>query len=195
MTAEECKRGYDINQRFIEGGNMKKVVLYIRVSTMDQNSETQKLALEDYCKRMMYEITDIYQDNGFSGKTNNRPEFERLLSDIRANKVSCILVYKLDRIGRSLKHLLNLFEEFKNLGVEFISLTQNINTTTPEGKMFWQMLGVFAEYEREMIVARTRSGLERAKRQGKTLGRPSGSKDKKQRRKSGYINRWTKERK
>ena len=170
---------------------MKKVALYVRVSMADQNSETQKMALEDYCKRMGFEITDIYQDNGFSGKTDKRPEFERLLGDVRANKVDCVLVYKLDRIGRSLKHLLNLFEEFKNLGVEFISLTQNINTNTPEGKMFWQMLGVFAEYEREMIVARTKSGLDRAKKQGKTLGRPKGSKDTKRRRRSGYLRRWS----
>jgi len=170
---------------------MKKVALYVRVSMADQNIETQKMALEDYCKRMNYEITDNYQDNGFSGKNDNRPNFERLLADVRANKVDCVLVYKLDRIGRSLKHLLNLFEEFKNLGVEFISLTQNINTNTPEGKMFWQMLGVFAEYEREMIVARTKSGLDRARKQGKTLGRPNGSKDKKRRRLSGYLRRWS----
>lgn len=169
----------------------KQVVLYARTSMSDQNTETQLMALRDYCNRMGSEITDVYQDNGFSGKTDKRPEFERLLGDIRASRVDCVLVYKLDRIGRSLKHLLNLFEEFKNLGVEFISLTQNINTNTPEGKMFWQMLGVFAEYEREMIVARTKSGLERARKQGKTLGRPKGSKDTKRRRKSGYLRRWS----
>ena len=168
----------------------KVVALYARTSMSDQNSETQLMAMRDYCARMGYEIKDTYCDNGFSGKNDNRPQFERLLGDVRANKVNCLLVYKLDRIGRSLKHLLNLFEEFKNQGVEFISLTQNINTKTPEGKMFWQMLGVFAEYERELIVARTNAGLVRARRQGKTLGRPIGSKDKKCRRKSGYINRW-----
>ncbi len=171
---------------------MKKVVLYIRVSMVSQNSETQKMALEEYCGRMGYEISDIYHDNGFSGKNDKRPQFERLLADIRANKVSCVLVYKLDRIGRSLKHLLDLFAEFKKNKVGFISLTQNIDTSTPEGKMFWQLLGVFAEYEREMIVARTNAGLDRARRQGKKLGRPSGSKDKKRRRTSGYLRRWTK---
>lgn len=172
---------------------MKKVALYVRVSMADQNIETQKMALEDYCKRVGLKITGIYQDDGFSGKDDKRPEFERLLGDVRSNKVDCVLVYKLDRIGRSLKHLLNLFEEFKNLGIEFISLTQNINTNTPEGKMFWQMLGVFAEYERELIVARTKSGLDRARKQGKMLGRPKGSKDTKRRRMSGYLRRWSKE--
>ena len=171
--------------------NKKKVVLYARTSMLDQNSDTQLVALREYCSRMDYEIASEYIDNGFSGKDDKRPNFERLLAAVRANEIKCVMVYKLDRIGRSLKHLLNLFEEFKNRGVEFISLTQNINTSTPEGKMFWQMLGVFAEYERELIVARTRAGLSRAIKQGKKLGRPKGSRDGKRRRKSGYLRRWT----
>ena len=171
---------------------MKKIAIYARTSMSDQNAETQLMFLRDHCERMEYQIIDQYVDNGWSGKDTRRPEFERLLSDIRTNRVQCVLVYKLDRIGRSLKHLLNLFEEFKNRNVEFISLTQNIDTSTPEGKMFWQMLGVFAEYERELIVARTNAGLARARRQGKTLGRPKGKKDTKRRRKSGYIKRWSK---
>ena len=169
---------------------IKELFTYVRTSGADQDCETQSLALRDYCARMKYRIMEEYRDSGFSGKDENRPGFERLLVDIRSGKVKRLLVYKLDRIGRSLKHLLNLFEEFKNKGVEFISLSQNINTTTPEGKMFWQMLGVFAEYERELIVARTISGLIRARRQGKKLGRPTGSKDKKARRKSGYLLRY-----
>ena len=170
---------------------MKKVGIYARVSCSDQNIETQLGPLRDYCQRIGVETQSEYIDNGFSGKDDNRPQFECLLDDIRANQLDCVVVYKLDRIGRSLKHLLYLFEEFKNRGVEFISLTQNIDTHTPEGKMFWQMLGVFAEYERELIVARTKSGLERAKRQGKILGRPKGSKDTKRRRMSGYLRRWS----
>ena len=170
----------------------KSIALYVRTSMQDQNSETQVLALKDYCNKVGYQIAGEYIDSGFSGKDDKRPEFERLLTDIRANKVNTVLVYKLDRIGRSLKHLLNLFEEFKSRKVEFISLTQNINTGTPEGKMFWQMLGVFAEFEREMIVARTLAGLDRARRQGKALGRPRGRKDGRQRKKSGYYLRWQK---
>jgi len=170
----------------------KEVVLYARTSTADQTTETQLLALEDYCVRMKYKVKDKYVDNGFSGKDDKRPAFERLLSDIRGNKVGCVVVYKLDRIGRSLQHLLNLFEEFKNQKVEFISITQNINTQTPEGKMFWQMLGVFAEYERELIVSRTMAGLHRAVRQGKVLGRPQGRKDSRKRKVSGYYLRWAK---
>lgn len=169
---------------------MKNLALYCRTSMADQNAETQRMALRDYCERMRYNVIGEYVDNGFSGKDNNRPEFERLLNDIRSGKVNCLLVHKLDRVGRSLQHLISLFAEFKNRGIEFISLTQNINTESPEGKMFWQLLGVFSEYERELIVARTRAGLERAKRQGKKLGRPAGKKDRKARRKSGYFARW-----
>jgi len=171
---------------------MKNIVIYCRTSLAEQNTETQRMALIDYCKRMNYQITDQYIDNGWSGKDQNRPQFERLLTDVRANKVGVVMVTRLDRVGRSLQHLISLFAEFKNKGIEFVSLSENINTQTPEGKMFWQLLGVFAEYERELIVSRTKAGLERAKREGKRLGRPKGSKDSKARRKSGYYVRWTK---
>src|SRR5438477_3489 len=94
-----------------------RVALYGRVSTSDQNVETQMEALRAYCARMGYEITGEYIDNGFSGKDNRRPEFERLLADLRQGEVKTLVVYKLDRIGRSVVHLLNLFEELKNRGI------------------------------------------------------------------------------
>jgi len=164
--------------------------LYARVSKDEQNIETQLVALKDYCQRNNYQIKETYLDNGISGATDNRPAFNKMLEDMRTGKINCVMVYKLDRIGRSLQHLLNLFEEFKNGGVEFISLTQNINTNTPEGKMFLRMLMVLAEYERELIISRINSGLDRARSEGKTLGRPNGSKDSKRRRRSGYLLRW-----
>jgi len=164
--------------------------LYCRVSKNEQNINTQLVALRDYCQRNNYKIVEEYLDNGFSGAKDSRPAFDKLLADMRGNQINCVLVYKIDRIGRSLQHLLNLFEEFKNRGVEFISLTQNINTSTPEGKMFLRMLMVLAEYERELIVCRINSGLARAIAEGKILGRPNGSKDKKRRKRSGYLLRW-----
>jgi len=100
----------------------KKLVVYARTSMSDQNADTQLVALRDYCDRVGYEIEAEYVDNGFSGKDTNRPQFERLLTDIRTKKVECVMVYKLDRIGRSLKHLLNLFILFF-----FIFLHQYIN--------------------------------------------------------------------
>jgi DNA invertase Pin-like site-specific DNA recombinase len=168
-----------------------KVGIYARVSSNDQSTETQVMALKDYCKRMGYDIAGEYVDNGFSGKNDNRPDFERLLADMRAGKLESVVCYKLDRIGRSLKHLLNLFEEFQNRKIGFVSLSQNIDTNTPEGRMFLKMLMVLAEYERELIVVRTKDGLARAIKQGKILGRPSGSKDKKRRKRAGYLRRWS----
>jgi len=167
-----------------------KIGLYCRVSKNEQNIETQLVALRDYCQRNNYEIVEEYLDNGVSGAKDSRPAFDKLVADMRARRFNCVLTYKLDRIGRSLQHLLNLFEEFTNRGIEFISLTQNINTSTPEGKMFLRMLMVLAEYERELIISRINGGLDRARAEGKRLGRPNGAKDTKRRKRSGYLLRW-----
>lgn len=182
-----------------------KVAIYTRVSTDDQNPETQKQMIIDYCTRQGYEIVGAYNDI-YSGAKDSRPDFDRLLDDMRKRKFNAIAVYKLDRIGRSLQHLLQLFQEFQNQNIEFISITQNINTNTPEGKLMLRLLMILAEYERELIVSRTRDTLDRyqksIERKGffinrdgkkmKSLGRPKGSKDKnpKGRRKSGYYRRW-----
>ena len=166
-----------------------KVAIYARVSTSEQRLNTQFFLLREFCQRENFHNVVEYSDKA-SGKDDRRPEFNRLLTDMRANKINCVVVYKLDRIGRSLKHLIVLLEEFASKKVEFISITQNINTTTPEGKLFLNMLCVFAQYERELIVARTISGLERARKEGKVLGRPAGRRDKKPRKTSGYVKRW-----
>ena len=169
---------------------MKKVAVYARVSTSDQNVTTQVLPLREYCQRLGYEVIGEYADSGFSGKDDRRPAFERLLADMRAGKFDGVVCYKLDRVGRSVKHLLQLFEEFERRKIGFVSLSQNIDSTTPEGRMFLQMLMILAQYERELIVSRTLSGLERARKQGKTLGRPPGIKDSRPRTRSGYYLRY-----
>lgn len=167
--------------------------IYTRVSTRDkQDINTQIEYLKEYAARNEYQVTHIFQDIGESGSKNSRPQFDIMLQKVRSGEIKSILVYKLDRIGRSLQHLINLFEEFSKKGINFISATQNINTVTPEGKMFLRMLMVLAEYERELIVDRINAGLKRAKKEGKKLGRPKGKKDSKVRRKSGYYLRWTK---
>jgi len=174
-----------------------KIGIYARISTLNkgQNTETQLLPMREFCQRNNYEIVEEYIDNGISGSKESRPSFDKMLGDMRTRKINCVLVYKLDRIGRSLSHLLKLFEEFKKRKVEFISLTQNINSSTPEGKMFLRMLMVLAEYERELIVSRINSGLDRARAEGKKLGRPKGSSDKGKRRRSGYYLRFAKQKK
>ena len=172
-----------------------KAVTYYRISTLDKKQKIgmQQKAIKDYCLREGIEILKEYSDVGESGKKESRPEFDLMLNDLRARKFNCIVVYKLDRIGRSLSHLVKLFEEFKKRKIDFISVTQSINTTTPEGRMFLHILMVLSQYERELTISRINTGLDKARAEGKTLGRPPGSKDKKRRRRSGYNQRWTKE--
>jgi DNA invertase Pin-like site-specific DNA recombinase len=168
-----------------------KTAIYCRVSTRDkQDITTQLCYLRDYAERENLEIVEEYQDVGLSGAKDSRPDFDRMLADMRAGKFKAILTYKLDRIGRSVAHLVKLFEEFRKRQVHFISATQSINTTTPEGRMFLQILMVLAEYERELTVSRIKAGLARARKQGKPIGKRG--KDKKPRRKSGYHLRWSK---
>ena len=167
--------------------------IYYRISTRDkQDIGMQIKAIKDYCLRESIEIVREYKDIGESGSKESRPRFDLLLKDMRNKAFDTIIVYKLDRIGRSLSHLVKLFEEFKKKNINFISITQSINTTTPEGRMFLHMLMVLAEYERELTISRINSGLDRAKSEGKKLGRPTGAKDKKRRRLSGYYRRWQK---
>ena len=174
-----------------------KAVTYYRISTSDKHQDVgmQQKAIKDYCLREGIEVFKEYSDIGQSGSKESRPQFDLMLNDMRErpSKFNCIICYKLDRIGRSLSHLVKLFEEFKVKHINFISVTQNINTTTPEGIMFLHMLMVLSEYERALTISRINSGLNRARSEGKKLGRPKGSKDKGRRRTSGYVSRWTKQ--
>lgn len=170
-----------------------KVAIYVRVSTKDlQNINTQITFLNDFAKQKGYDIYKLYNDAGQSGSKLSRPALEELLEDMRNGLFNGILVYKLDRFGRSIQHLFEMFNEFEKLKIKFVSATQNIDTSTPESKMFLHMLMVFAEYEREMMVNRINAGLDRARKEGKHLGRPKYSKDKKSRNKLGYYVRWSK---
>jgi len=173
--------------------NKIKAGIYYRVSTADkQDIGMQQNAIRDYVNREGIETYKEYSDVGVSGKKESRPEFDKLLYDMRDRKFDCIIVYKLDRIGRSISHLLKLFEEFSKRDIKFISITQNFNTTTPEGRLFLRMMMLLAEYERELTISRINSGLDRVRAEGRTLGRPKGSTDKKRRTKSGYYLRWSK---
>lgn len=164
-----------------------KTSLYIRVSTQDQQTQNQLLPLRDYCSRMGYQIVDEYIDEGWSGKDAKRPEFERMLADMRAKKFDCIMTWKIDRIGRSLQHLLSFLQELRNRKINFVSITEMIDTSSPHGELLWNIMGAFAQYERSIIISRTMAGLERAKREGKKLGRPRGRLDSKPRIRSGYF--------
>ncbi len=177
-----------------EGDELMKVVSYYRISTADkQTIGMQQKEVRDYCKREGIQLLKEYSDVGQSGVKESRPQFDKLLRDMRARKFNLIIVYKLDRIGRSVNHLIKLFEEFDKKKISFISVTQSFKTTTPEGKLMIRMLMILAEYERELILGRINSGLDKARAEGTQLGRPKGSKDKSRRRRSGYHLRWSKQ--
>jgi len=143
-----------------------KVAIYARVSTDDQFADKQVEALKDYCVRFSYDVVDIYVDV-ISGAKTSRPEFNRLMIDLRKYKFNCVMVTKLDRLGRSLSHLLALIDEFKKKSVNFIATTQNIDTTSATGNLLFQIMGAFAEFERNIISERTKEGMKSAKNVGK----------------------------
>lgn len=170
-----------------------KLALYVRNSTNEekQNPQTQINPLVTRCEREGWQY-EIFQEFA-SGAKQSRPELDKMMKRIRNREFDAVMVWKLDRLGRSLQHLLQLIEEFKNKNIAFISLTEGFDTSTSQGKLFMQLLGAFAEFERNLIQERINAGLDRAKLEGRTLGRPKGSKDGKVRRKSGYLLRWQKE--
>lgn len=156
-----------------------KAAIYARVSTEEQSTENQVALCQEYCRRMGHDVFKIYTDDGVSGSKTSRPAFDEMLSDMRHLKFDGIVVVKMDRIGRSLQHLLSLFDEFQNKKVTFIAVTQNIDTSTAAGKLQMQIMGAFAEFERNIIRERTREGLVGKVNVGKR------GKDKKQRKKRG----------
>lgn len=149
-----------------------KIAIYTRVSTNEQNVENQIIELEKYCKNRMFEVYKIYTDKGISGSKESRPEFDQMLKDANKRKFDCLLVWKLDRLSRSLKHLLTTLDHLSNLNISFVCYNDNIDTTTPTGRLMFQMVGAFAEFERSLIKERVHLGLKRAKQQGRVLGRP-----------------------
>lgn len=157
-----------------------KIAIYCRVSTEEQDADKQEEACKEYCRRQNLEIFKVYKDV-MSGKAISRPGFDEMLRDMRLYKFDTVMVTKLDRLARSLQHLLVLFDEFKNKGIQFIAITQNIDTTSSIGKFQLQVMGAFAEFERNIISERTKEGLRYAKNVGKR------GKDKKERKKRGVL--------
>jgi len=145
--------------------------IYARVSTVEQEPDNQLHDLRRYVTARGWDATE-YVDQGVSGAKDSRPALNRLLADARRRKLDVVLCWRLDRLGRSLKHLISVLEELHSVGVAFVSLAEGIDATTPAGRLQMHILGAIAEFERARIVERVRAGLERAKRQGRRLGRP-----------------------
>jgi DNA invertase Pin-like site-specific DNA recombinase len=151
---------------------MKRVAIYTRVSTNDQSVDMQVSDLRRYCEQRDFTIFKEYSDHGVSGTKDHRPALDQLMSDARKRKFDVVLVWRFDRFARSSKHLITALEEFRHLGIDFISYQENIDTSSPLGKMLYTISAAWAEFERSIIVERIRGGIRRAKEKGKILGRP-----------------------
>src|SRR5580700_10097893 len=150
----------------------KRVGIYVRVSTNEQDTEGQETELRAYVESRGW-THEVYRDKGQSGAKSVRPELTRLLGDLRKRKLDIVVVWALDRLARSLRHLLEIAEQCQSLGVDLVSLRQNIDTTLPAGRLTFQILGAVAEFERELLRERVKAGMAQARRTGKHVGRPA----------------------
>jgi DNA invertase Pin-like site-specific DNA recombinase len=153
---------------------MKRAVLYLRVSTVDQTTANQEGELREVAARMGCDIIRVYKDHGISGAKgrDKRPAFNALIRQANQRKFDLVMAWSVDRLGRSLQDLVGFLSELHALHIDLFLHQQGLDTTTPAGKAMFQMMGVFAEFERAMIQERVRAGLRRAKDEGKKLGRP-----------------------
>ena len=152
-------------------GKKQRAALYVRVSTGEQNLDGQEAELKEYAANRGWEVTKIYRDK-ISGAKNSRPALNELMADARKKKEDIVLVWKFDRFARSVSHLLSALETFRSVGIEFVSVSEAIDTTTAAGKMMFTVLGAVAELERSLIGERVRMGVQNARRRGVRLGRP-----------------------
>ena len=150
-----------------------KTAIYVRVSTEKQLTESQEHAISMFLQSNPFKNVEYYTDKGESGKKASRPELNRLLNDIKGGKVETLIVYKLDRLFRSLTDLLINLRLFEAKKINFISIKEKLDLSTATGVLFMQMLGAFGEFERNIIVERVKAGLANAKAKGKLLGKPS----------------------
>jgi DNA invertase Pin-like site-specific DNA recombinase len=148
-----------------------RAALYVRVSTADQAPENQLLELRRYAQARGWTTVE-FVDHGVSGTKDRRPALDALLKDAKRRRFDLVAVWRLDRLGRNLRHLLTVIDELAALGVGFVTLGEGIDTTTPAGRLQLHVLSAISQFERDRIAERVRAGLERARSQGKRLGRP-----------------------
>ena len=150
---------------------MKTAAIYVRVSTADQHVESQLYDLRELAAQRGYEVAGIYSDCGISGKRARRPGLDALIADARRKKFSVVLVAAFDRVARSVKHFLQVMDEFDSLGVVFVSRRENVDTSGPMGRLFLTLIGSIAELESDLIRERVLAGMRRAKLEGVRIGR------------------------
>jgi DNA invertase Pin-like site-specific DNA recombinase len=150
----------------------KTVAIYARVSTDRQTTDSQLHQLRDFVRRAKWKVYREYIDNGYSGKNTQRPAYTEMLGDARRRRFDLLLVWKLDRLSRSLKDLIATLDELGHLGIDFVSYDNQLDTSSPSGKLVFNIIGSVAEFERDIISERMRAGLANARIKGKKLGRP-----------------------
>lgn len=153
------------------GVSIRTVALYARVSTLDQNCEMQLQDLRRFAGQRFGQAHE-YVDVGVSGAQRRRPQLDTLLADAHRRRFDVVLVWKFDRFARSLKHLIDSLEEFRALGIDFVSYTEGVDTTTPSGQLLFHVVGAVAQFERDLIAERVRAGIAHARAMGKRIGRP-----------------------
>jgi DNA invertase Pin-like site-specific DNA recombinase len=153
---------------------MKRVACYLRVSTVEQSVDLQRRDQTTYCSRHEDWTVTEYIDNGISGSKDSRPALDRMMQDIRQGKVDIVIVWRYDRFARSLKHLVDVLDELRTRDVQFVSVTENVDTNTASGRLMFGVIASFAEFERGLIVERVRAGQQTAKAKGKVIGRKLG---------------------
>jgi DNA invertase Pin-like site-specific DNA recombinase len=158
--------------------NANGVAIYCRVSTDGQSVDLQVNELREYAAKRDWHVIEEYLDIGVSGAKESRPALNRLMADARQRKFDILLVWKIDRFGRSLKHLVNSLAELENVGVHFISLRGSLDLSSPAGRLMAQLLGAISEFERSLITERVRAGIRNARSKGRRLGRPRLEMDK-----------------
>lgn len=170
------KLGRSIKKEYLYDMNAtakKRVAIYARVSTLEkgQDPETQLLELREFAQRRGFEITEEYVDYA-SGKTEHREQYKAMLDLVRKRQIEVVLVWRYDRFARSTQALVNALNEFRSLGVDFISYQENIDTTTPQGELIFSIMASLAQFESALISERVKAGMARAKAQGKRISRP-----------------------
>ncbi len=153
---------------------INRVAIYARISTTNHGQDVtlQTRELKEYIERRGWTVAGEYIDSGISGAKDRRPELDRLMSDAHKRRFDVVAVWKFDRFARSVSHLLRALDTFRALGIEFVSLSESLDTATPAGRMVFTVLGAVAELEKSLIAERVRAGLRNAVAKGKKLGRP-----------------------